>query len=119
MVKFLPHNVQTQACDPVVASTLEWVDWCMAAESRGCYQIQENSDSDNDLDMQEILDSLGVIATNQETIYNQMSDSFASILQNISNLRDMYYQEPVDGKEQQRLDLLSQIEALQNQLTNL
>ena len=48
IVKFLPNNLQSQVCDPIIASTVEWIDWCSAAEEKGCYQedeVQEESES--------------------------------------------------------------------------
>ena len=32
----MPKNVQTLACDPVVASTMETVDWCEKAQEADC-----------------------------------------------------------------------------------
>jgi hypothetical protein len=44
MIKFLPENMQTRACEPVVASALEDIDRCAAAEEYNCNPvvIEEN-----------------------------------------------------------------------------
>ena len=133
MVKYLPHNVQTAACEPVVASAMENIDWCWTAESYGCYPavVENENQQEDSLDMQALIDSLNVLSTNQETIYNQINDHYSSIMQNFSTLAEMYYSHPVnvvdesvvepviDEREQQRLELQAQIEALQYQMENL
>ena len=129
MVKFLPNNVQTKLCDPVVAAAVEWIDWCATAENYGCYPAQEEATDEKNVDIQELIDSLNVLSSNQETIYNQMNESFSIILQNISELNELYHgsvnaeyqvEEPIiDEREQQRLELQSQIEELQYQMENL
>ena len=130
IAKFLPHNVEAQVCNPIVKSAVENIDWCANAESYGCYSAkQENEESVN---VQELIDSLNVLSTNQETIYNQMNDSFSTVLQNLSSLSEMYnslsyvnepwyYEEEpiIDEREQQRLELQAQIDALQNEMNNL
>jgi cell division protein FtsB len=71
--------------------------------------------------MQEPLSS---IIANQEIIYNYLQESVASLNQSIADLQNgnitQYVEEPViDEKEQQRLQLQAQIEALQNEMANL
>ena len=125
MVKFLPENMQTRACDPVVASALEDIDRCAAAEVNGCMPatVEENNTDDlwNTARLQEPLSS---VIANQEIIYNYLQESFASINQSISDLQNASNAEPVeesivDEKELQRQQLQAQIEALQNEMNNL
>lgn len=125
MVKFLPENMQTRACDPVVASALEDIDRCAAAEVNGCMPatVEENNADDlwNTARLQEPLSS---VIANQEIIYNYLQESFASINQSISDLQNASNAEPVeesivDEKELQRQQLQAQIEALQNEMNNL
>ena len=115
-------------CDPIVASAVEWIDWCAAAENHGCYVTEtENEDvNDESVNMQELIDSLSVLSSNQETIYNQINNYYSSIMQNLSSLAEMCSSsvvEPaeavIDEREQQRLQLQAQIEALQYQMENL
>ena len=43
MAKFLPYNVQTKVCEPVLTSALEGIDWCAEAEAKNCFtDIQED-----------------------------------------------------------------------------
>ena len=120
MAKFLPKNIQTTACDSVIASTFEWIDWCAAAENYNCTPVVEETESDDTLWLQEPLSS---IIANQEIIYNYLQDSFARINQSIVNLQNNYgpqeMESVVDEKEAQRLELQAQIEALQNEIANL
>ena len=123
----MPHNIQTQVCDPVVASALDWIDWCSMAENYWCDSDIPEDNNEESVNMQELINSLNVLSSNQETIYNQMNDYYSSVMQKLSSLADMYYSaegepvaEPViDKREQQRLELKAQIEALQYQMDNL
>ena len=139
MVRFLPHNIQWQLCDPLVTSAVENINWCTAAEEKGCYSEEIEQDwSEESVNIQELVESLNILSTNQETIYNQMNSSFVqldnyytSLEQMMSNLSSVcsaqqYYVEPayveepaIDEREQQRLELQAQIEALQNEMNNL
>lgn len=133
MVKYLPNNIKPMDCESAVASALEWVDRCATAEEKWCYPVvDENVSQQEAVNMQELIDTLGVLSSNQETIYNQMNEYFASIMQNFTTLAEMYYSTPVnnvqeevveepviDEKEQQRLELQAQIDALQAQMENL
>jgi len=123
-----PKNLQTKICDydSVVASTLESIDWCAAAEANNCTSaVVEPEETENVSEdtawMQEPLSS---IIANQEIIYNYLQESVASLNQSIADLQNgnitQYVEEPViDEKEQQRLQLQAQIEALQNEMANL
>ena len=120
-------------CDPIVASAVEWIDWCAAAENHGCYVTETEDEDTNDEDtndesvnMQELIDSLSVLSSNQETIYNQINNYYSSIMQNLSSLAEMCSSsvvEPaeavIDEREQQRLQLQAQIDALQSEMINL
>jgi len=139
MAKFLPHNIQGQLCDPLIASAVENIDWCTTAEAKGCYPEADTQEESTSVDIQELVESLNILSTNQETIYNQMNSSFvqldgyyADLQQMMSNLSSVcsvqqYYVEPayveeqpvIDEREQQRLELQAQIEALQNEMNNL
>ena len=127
MIKFLPENMQTRACEPVVASALEDIDRCAAAEANNCIpEVIESDETENVSEdtawMQEPLSS---IIANQEIIYNYLQESVASINQSIEDLQANIYVAPVeeeeviDEKEQMRLQLQAQIEALQNEMNSL
>ena len=124
MAKFLPNNVKTSVCDPVVASTLEWIDWCAAAESYNCTPVVEEKETDTLWNTTRLQEPLSSIIANQEIIYNYLQDSFASINQSINDLQNSYVSHwadewLLDEKEAQRLQLQAQIEALQNEMNNL
>ena len=125
MIKFLPENMQTRACEPVVASALEDIDRCAAAEANNCVvnvEAEEENLPTLDADLQT---SLNDIMDNQVVIYNQMNDSFAVLQQMIVDLTARYSaawawgEEVVDERELQRLQLQAQIEALQAEMANL
>ena len=122
MIKFLPNNVQTKACDPVVTAVLEETDWCAAAESKGCYPVIEDSEIETSDDAQ-VQEALENIITNQQIIYSYLQESFANTNQTINSMRSNNLQEieepVIDEREQQRLQLQAQIEALQNEMANL
>ena len=123
MVRIMPKNLQPQACDydGAIASTLESIDWCAAAQTYNCYY--EDAKGEESVNIPELVESLNILSTNQETIYNQMNESFSAILQNISALSEQLnlasWAPTIDEREQQRLQLQAQIEALQNELANL
>ena len=121
--KFLPNNIQVASCDSAIASTLESIDRCTAAKDYGCNSnIEETNDSEVSLGDATVLQSLDDIMANQQIIYNYLQDSFGNINQSIANLQSAgeYAQEPIiDEREQQRLQLQAQIEALQNEMASL
>ena len=123
MTKFLPNNIQAASCDSAIASTLESIDRCTAAEDYGCNSNnEETNDSEVSLGDATVLQSLDDIMANQQIIYNYLQDSFGNINQSIANLQSAgeYTQEPIiDEREQQRLQLQAQIEALQNEMASL
>ena len=124
MIKFLPENMQTRACEPVVASALEDIDRCAAAEANNCtIQSVETTNSDGIYSNEDIIQWLGNVMENQEIIYTYLQESLDNINQSINNLQSNYIQEEsepiIDEKEQQRLQLQAQIEALQNEMASL
>lgn len=122
VAKFLPHNVQTKACEPVVASTLEGIDWCAAAETNNCYPVIEETEIEtwDDAQVQEALEN---IIANQQIIYSYIQDWFNKTNQAISDIQisnPQIVEAPVyDEREQQRLQLQAQIDALQNEMASL
>jgi len=124
MVKFLPHNVQTKVCEPIVTSALEEIDWCAAAEANNCYPVIEEDDIEAESLDTSLQDSLQNILTNQQVIYNYLQESFANTNQainslSVSNISQEVEEPVIDEREQQRLQLQAQIEALQNEMANL
>ena len=126
MVKFLPHNVQVATCDTVVATAMEWIDWCAQAEANNCNPAVVEGEDVNAIpeETARLQEPLSSIIANQEIIYNYIQDSFADINKSISDLKSSYASHwadwsLVDEKEAQRLQLQAQIEALQNEMNNL
>ena len=129
VASIMPKNLQSKFCDYdwVVASTLESIDRCAAAEANNCNPIviEEEEIEDLSWDTARLQEPLSSIIANQEIIYNYLQDSFTSINQSIAGLQNVNYIQPeieepiVDEKEQQRLQLQAQIEALQNEMANL
>ena len=124
MVKFLPHNVQTKVCEPIVTSALEEIDRCAAAEANNCYPVIEEDDIEAESLDTSLEDSLQNILTNQQVIYNYLQESFANTNQainslSVSNISQEVEEPVIDEREQQRLQLQAQIEALQNEMANL
>ena len=124
MVKFLPHNVQTKVCEPIVTSALEEIDRCAAAEANNCYPVIEEDDIEAESLDTSLEDSLQNILTNQQVIYNYLQESFANTNQainslSVSNISQEIEEPVIDEREQQRLQLQAQIEALQNEMANL
>jgi hypothetical protein len=81
MIKFLPENMQTRACEPVVASALEDIDRCAAAEANNCTStLVETGDAENlPEDTAWMQEALSTVLANQETMYNEMMASFTSL----------------------------------------
>ena len=127
MASIMPKNLKAESCDAVLETTLKNIDWCAAAENYNCsYEnSEEENDSENVSDTTRLEEPLSSIIANQEIIYNYLQESVANINQSIADLQNNMYvsqgtQEPViDEKEQQRLELQAQIEALQAEMSNL
>jgi len=87
-------------------------------------ELVESEVAEPEIDINE---SMNILLNNQGTIYNDMISSFAQLQQMVSDLAvtcsaqaDVVSAEPViDEKEQQRLELQAQIEALQAQMASL
>ena len=126
MVSILPHNLQTKVCDPVVATAMEWVDWCAAAESHDCVINQEQEQEVGTLTWEtaRLQEPLSSIIANQEIIYKYIQESVENLNKSISELQyastlKNSQENLVDEKELQRQQLQAQIEALQNEMNNL
>ena len=119
----MPKNLKAESCDAVVASTLETIDRCAAAEANNCTPTVVEPDETENLsgDTTRLQEPLSSIIANQEIIYSYLQESVASLNQSIANLQNSSVQETpvIDEKEQQRLELQAQIEALQNEMNNL
>jgi hypothetical protein len=131
-VQFLPNNVQAKACEPIVASKLSSIDRCAAAEANNCNPVIEETEADVetseefDESLKNVEKSLQDVITNQQVIFGYLQESFASTNQAINNIsiNNQETNEPVIDerelqREQQRLQLQAQIEALQNEMANL
>ena len=122
----MPKNLKSESCDVAVASAMEKIDWCAAAEDYNCYPEVNEEDEENPLwDTAWLQEPLSSIIANQEIIYNYIQESVVSINQSIAELQNNSYVAPVveepvvDEREQQRLQLQAQIDALQNEMANL
>ena len=119
----MPKNLKAESCDAVLESALENMDWCAMAQANNCtLESEDNSDSLS-WETARLQEPLSSIIANQEIIYNYLQESFANLNQTIDKLQNnnpQEVEEPViDEKEQQRLQLQAQIEALQNEMNNL
>ena len=124
VANFIPKNLQEKFCDPLLTSTIESIDWCAAAEANNCYPAIEDNEVEEPLDDISLQDSLQNIIANQQVIYSYLQESFASTNQainsiSLSNAAQSVEEPVIDEKEQQRLELQAQIEALQNEMANL
>jgi hypothetical protein len=99
------------------------MDWCAAAEANNCSLTAEENETDVTSWDVSIKESLENIVANQQIIYSYLQESFDWTNKAISNLSSNNSQdieeEIIDPKEQQRLELQAQIEALQNEMNNL
>lgn len=127
LVSIMPKNLQTKICEPVVATAMEWVDRCAEAEANNCEKEEQESETEHlTWETAWLQEPLSSIIANQEIIYNYIQESVASINQSISDLKNNVYVSPVeeenqvvDEREQQRLQLQAQIDALQNEMESL
>lgn len=119
----MPKNLKAESCDAVLESALEDMDWCAAAEANNCSLTAEENETDVTSWDVSIKESLENIVANQQIIYSYLQESFDWTNKAISNLLSNNSQdieeEIIDPKEQQRLELQAQIEALQNEMNNL
>ena len=87
IASIMPRNLKAESCDAAVTAAMQNVDWCGTAKNHNCGC--GNSEDKGNLDIQGVLDSINILSSNQETIYNQMNESFATLLQNFSSLAEM------------------------------
>ena len=123
IAKFLPNNIQTASCDSIVASTLENMDWCAMAETNNCILAETENDTMWASWYAQYQEAFENILANQQIIYSYLQESFDDTNRAISNLWNSNLKEveeqKIDEKEQQRLEIQAQIEALQNEMNNL
>ena len=119
----MPKNVQTLACEPVVASTLETVDWCEKAKDMECNLLT----TVESWDLQGIQDAMNDMILNQKEMQNEMKTALESIEQKLLWLsvdssdsdKDTLEKQLIEKREQQKKELQSQIEALQAEMESL
>lgn len=126
MVRFIPNNVKDiigggyfGECEcPESSEDIE--DSVEVVEP----EVAEQEVVEPEVDINE---SVNILLNNQGTIYNDMISSFAQLQQMVSDLETTCSAQPavvpaepvIDEKEQQRLELQAQIEALQAQMQSL
>ena len=121
IASIMPKNLKAESCDAVLESALEDMDWCAAAEANNCaLATEENVMTWSAAEFQKALED---IVANQQVIYNYIQEWFDNTNKAIGNLSNNNLQENVepeiDEKEQQRLELQAQIEALQAEMESL
>jgi len=113
----MPKNLQSKICDYdwVVASTLESIDRCAAAQDYNCTTtVIETGDAENlPEDTAWMQEALSTVLANQETMYNEMMASFTSLNAKIDWVNNVAYE---DGWETQSIESI--IESLQIDLNN-
>ena len=126
----MPKNLKAESCDAVVTSTLESIDWCAAAKSHDCNDVDvegkvEETDSDTlTWETAWLQEPLSSIIANQEIIYKYLQESVDGLNKSIADLQKGSYvvqeqEQVIDEKEYQRLQLQAQIDALQAEMSNL
>ena len=120
LAKFMPKNVQTLACDPVVSSAMEWIDWCEKAQEADCNLVT----AVETWDLQGIQEAINELVLNQKEMQDEMKTALESIDQKMSWVsvasdEDTLEQQLIEKREQQKKELQSQIEALQAEMENL
>ena len=123
LASVMPKNLKAESCDAALETALENMDWCAMAQANNCtLESEDNSDSLS-WETARLQEPLSSIIANQEIIYNYLQESIDDLNRSIANLQNnnpQEVEEPViDEKEQQRLQLQAQIEALQNEMNNL
>lgn len=122
LASVMPENLQTKVCDPVVATTLETIDWCEKAQEADCNLVT----SIETWDLQGIQDAINDLVTKQTLMQSEIKDAFASLEKRmlwlngdvVSN-ENTLEQQLMQQREQQKKELQAQIEALQAQMVNL
>ena len=120
LAKFMPKNVQTLVCDPVVASTMETIDWCEKAQEADCNLVTAVETGD----LQWIQEAINDIVLSQKEIQTEMKSALESIEQKMSWVavasdEDTLEKQLIEKREKQKKELQSQIEALQAEMENL
>jgi len=122
----MPKNLQTRVCEPIVTSALDSIDRCAEADANNCNSvvIEENETEALSWETARLQEPLSSIIANQEIIYNYIQESVNSLNKSISELQNAYVSQSsekniVDEKQQQKLQLQAQIEALQSEMANL
>ena len=123
LASVMPKNLKAESCDAALETALENMDWCAMAQANNCtLESEDNSDSLS-WETARLQEPLSSIIANQEIIYNYLQESIDDLNRSIANLQNNNPQEveepAIDEKEQQRLQLQAQIEALQNEMNNL
>ncbi len=121
LASIMPKNLKAESCDAVLEATLQEIDRCAAAEANNCaLATEENVMTWSAAEFQKALED---IVANQQVIYNYIQEWFDNTNKAIGNLSNNNLQENVepeiDEKEQQRLELQAQIEALQAEMESL
>lgn len=122
MAKFIPSNIDDFIWSAYIANYQ-----CPEVIEPEISEDIENQESQIEESDSELITILNTLYDNQGTIYNDMISSFAQLQQMVSDLAvtcsaqaDVVSAEPIiDEKEQQRLELQAQIEALQAQMASL
>lgn len=116
----MPKNVQTLTCEPVVASSLETIDWCEKAQEADCNLVT----AVESWDLQGIQEAINELVVNQKEMQSEMKSALESIELKMSSVNvetdaDTLEKQLVEKREQQKKELQSQIEALQAEMENL
>ena len=113
----MPKNLQSKICDYdwVVASTLESIDRCAAAEDYNCTTtVIETGDTETlSEDAAWIQEALSTVIENQETMYNEMMTSFTSLNAKIDSANNVVYEDNWETQSKESI-----IESLQVDLNN-
>ena len=119
IASIMPKNLKAESCDTVLETALQNIDWCAAAEANECALTSEGMSWDT----AQFQETLKDIVENQKIIFNYIQEGFDGTNKAISSLssNNLIWAEEqvVDEKEQQRLELQAQIEALQAEMENL
>lgn len=73
----MPKNVQTLACDPVVSSAMEWIDWCEKAQEADCNLVT----TVESWDLQGIQEAINEMVLSQKEMQSEMKSALESIEQ--------------------------------------
>ena len=77
LAKFMPKNVQTLTCDPVVSSAMEWIDWCEKAQEADCNLVT----TVESWDLQGIQEAINDMMLSQKEMQSEMKEALESIEQ--------------------------------------